>query len=639
LAIYDYARRAILALPPTYIIAGLLLVEAAVFVQNGLKRVNGGKIKPEPAVVLVVGLILLNGAYHYYAYFGKWQNDPYLKQVFLPRFLPAVEKLETLAEPDSIFIFPINAQKDTTERPDLYTIGFLYQGQASFAVVSNQEAGLTPTLTALTRGRTTAYLLQAAAEDDPKQAIPWRLAALGQPQPAAPEAPGYQVSMFRLNAAGQHDLESAAVGLPFGQTAQLTAYAYGSNLTPQGLTSRQVESAGTLLVKLGWKLLAEGAPDYNTALLLRDAHERVVAQADAPLVNAAGQTSGQWPAQAEEQIYLTWPLPVGLAPGDYWLDVVLYDAATLRRQAPPEAQGDLSYRLGTLTVWPVSDPARLMDRLAALPGSPVELTPALRLAGSSFQTDRPLLTGTSLQGVIYWQALAPPEDNLAADYVLVSTAGTASPLAQAVPLGGADYPASHWRTNEIVADYLSLSIPPTTAGGKYWLGLRLSGSAGQTLQETPLAEVTVESWERSFELPAEVRPLSWQVGDSLKLVGARWPETASPGEPLPVQLFWQAEQESQSQLIAFVHLLDETGKLVSQHDSAPGQGQRPVAGWQKQEIVADTHELQLPAEMMPGRYRLIAGMYEANSGQRLPALRLPDGDRKDVIALGQVEIR
>jgi hypothetical protein len=71
---------------------------------------------------------------------------------------------------------------------------------------------------------------------------------------------------------------------------------------------------------------------------------------------------------------------------------------------------------------------------------------------------------------------------------------------------------------------------------------------------------------------------------------------------------------------------------VAQSDAVPANWTRPTAGWQPGEFVADAHALLL-APAPPGEYRLVVGMYAADTGQRL---RLEDGG--DMIELGKLEV-
>jgi uncharacterized membrane protein len=640
LALNDLARRAILAQPITFIVVGLFLEKTACLLQRWMSRYRPARSVTSPAWMAALSLCVMAwaGGYDYHTYFAVWRPERHVQEAFSPLFTETVQRLQAISDAQSVFIFPHNAFKDTTERSDLYTIGFLYQGDAPFVVVTNDDGTLASKLAEATRGRTVAYLVQKSDIDDPKGAFPWMLATYGELQPAAPSIPDYRVSAFRLDPTRENLPglpQPAKVGIPFGRHVQLESYYYGANLAAEGFRSQAAESGNTLLVSLSWKLLEEGAPDYAVALILRDAAGQVITQLDWHLVNAVGLRTTMWPAGALEPAYILAQVPVGLAPGEYWLDVALYDVATLQRETPLDGQVDLSYRLGTVAVLPAADVTALRDRLKPAVLDPIQITPALRAIGNSLQIQGPLLTGSVLRGIVYWQAAAPMADDVAADYVLVGSNGSVVPLAQSVLLGGKSYPTHMWRPSEIVADYLALRIPADVSGGAYRFGVRLTGGQGKVLAELPLAKVALESWDRVFELPAGAAPLAWQLGDSIKLVGARLPQTASQGESLSVSLFWQTARGVQSDYVAFVHALDVTGNPVFQDDTVPGQGARPVPGWLPGEVVEDRHELTVPADAAPGVYRIVVGLYDMKDGKRLPV----QPSAGDTVDIGQVQIR
>jgi hypothetical protein len=89
------------------------------------------------------------------------------------------------------------------------------------------------------------------------------------------------------------------------------------------------------------------------------------------------------------------------------------------------------------------------------------------------------------------------------------------------------------------------------------------------------------------------------------------------GQVLPFSLFWRTERAIQEDYTVFVQLLDESGKLHVQLDRQPVGGFRPTSTWQPAEVIADKYGLGLPADLVPGRYRLIVGLYLPASMERL----------------------
>ena len=75
----------------------------------------------------------------------------------------------------------------------------------------------------------------------------------------------------------------------------------------------------------------------------------------------------------------------------------------------------------------------------------------------------------------------------------------------------------------------------------------------------------------------------------------------------------------------FVHVRDEAGATVSQGDGPPAQGLYPTSLWQPGEIIRDERRVLLDS-LPPGRYDLVVGLYDLNSGVRLPVEGVPNQD-------------
>jgi len=97
-------------------------------------------------------------------------------------------------------------------------------------------------------------------------------------------------------------------------------------------------------------------------------------------------------------------------------------------------------------------------------------------------------------------------------------------------------------------------------------------------------------------------------------------ESIAPEQILRVTLFWQARGEVAEDYVAFVHLLDDEGRLTAQRDGQPVGGSRPTSTWPADDVVSDNQGLLIPEGTPPGEYRLIAGMYLADTGERLLVL-------------------
>ncbi len=94
----------------------------------------------------------------------------------------------------------------------------------------------------------------------------------------------------------------------------------------------------------------------------------------------------------------------------------------------------------------------------------------------------------------------------------------------------------------------------------------------------------------------------------------------TPGGQLPVTLTWLALAEMSEDYTVFVQVLDAADRIVGQVDAWPVQGTRPTSGWRPGETISDPHVLQLSADMPPGDYRVLVGLYLLATGQRLPVV-------------------
>ena len=99
---------------------------------------------------------------------------------------------------------------------------------------------------------------------------------------------------------------------------------------------------------------------------------------------------------------------------------------------------------------------------------------------------------------------------------------------------------------------------------------------------------------------------------------ARSAETLQPGDLLAVRLDWEALARPAAAYTAFIQLLDADNRVVAQRDIALHADGLPASDWQPGQQASTRAAMALPAGMAPGAYRLIAGLYDPQSGGRLP---------------------
>jgi hypothetical protein len=121
---------------------------------------------------------------------------------------------------------------------------------------------------------------------------------------------------------------------------------------------------------------------------------------------------------------------------------------------------------------------------------------------------------------------------------------------------------------------------------------------------------------------------------SAVLIGFDAPESARPGEAIPLRLYWRAASLLDQDYTVFIHLLDSDGKLIAQADSQPRSGDYPTSAWAAGDVIPDDHTLNLPAHLAPGDYVIRIGLYLAPNGPRLPLKPLAG----DAFTLGVLQV-
>jgi hypothetical protein len=162
-------------------------------------------------------------------------------------------------------------------------------------------------------------------------------------------------------------------------------------------------------------------------------------------------------------------------------------------------------------------------------------------------------------------------------------------------------------------------------------------------------------WERlseegagSFALRA-YRPARLALADAT-LVDARWEDqiklrayrigsdeggqvNVAPGDTLVLTLFWESLRTPSADYTVFVHLLGPSGDIVSQRDSQPLRGSYPTSAWGADEMILDRYVIIVPSDASVENYTMAVGLYNANTGVRLPVRPSPSqrlGDRYDL---------
>lgn len=165
------------------------------------------------------------------------------------------------------------------------------------------------------------------------------------------------------------------------------------------------------------------------------------------------------------------------------------------------------------------------------------------------------------------------------------------------------------------------SDAPETSGAIHWLMLALSGLA---LASFVPAQLQAQIPERASPPLSQVVDATF--GDLVRLEGVIVDDEAfaSTGQ-VELTLHWRDLQSMDASYSVFVHVVGPDGAIHTQRDVVPLNGGYPTNIWQPGELVADHHSLTLPRNAPPGEYRLVVGLYDPGTMQRLPAFKAQGG--------------
>lgn len=96
------------------------------------------------------------------------------------------------------------------------------------------------------------------------------------------------------------------------------------------------------------------------------------------------------------------------------------------------------------------------------------------------------------------------------------------------------------------------------------------------------------------------------------------PLSVKPGITLHLTLYWEATDQVQAPYSVYIHLVDASGGIIAQLDSAPQGGDFPTQEWMPDDIIVDPYSVAIPSDTHPGEYSMIVGLYDPATGGRLP---------------------
>ena len=235
----------------------------------------------------------------------------------------------------------------------------------------------------------------------------------------------------------------------------------------------------------------------------------------------------------------------------------------------------------------------------------------------------------------YWRIISTEQRVLAFTNQLFGEDGRRS--GQADDLG---FSPGHWPIGTSGISTFVVDIDPEAPTGAYWLHVAMyerrsqgisnlhvfdeqGNQAGNRLLLGPIkvhGRPTAQASEEpvsSPSVPDNLLPASFT--DQIDLLGYNLSDRQlASGESLDLTLFWSPRGRPTHDYTVFVHLLDSSGQLRGQADSPPMAGKYPTSVWDAGEVIADLHTLSLAPDLPAGEYKIAIGLYDPETGQRVP---------------------
>ncbi len=301
--------------------------------------------------------------------------------------------------------------------------------------------------------------------------------------------------------------------------------------------------------------------------------------------------------------------------------VVLLDPSTRIHSAPSESDWRDRWGKTLASIATVSS----LDVTRALSSTPYAADFDQRLSLVGYAMDRNITPGKPYRVTLYWSARARIQEELKLFLHLLDSQGNV--------IAGVDEPlVNELHTGllperQTIPDYHTLPIDAAIAPGKYSLEIGLY---------QPSNDSRLPIWMNGARVPddrlivslkvaqppptrAMAKSLGVQFGDAIVLEGLD-PSAVKikRGDPFRLTLLWKCLQPTDRDYTIFVHLLDAQSRIIAQADYQPQNGNYPSSIWDAGERVLDELSIPIPPDAPAGPFRIAIGVYDANTGQRLP---------------------
>ena len=357
-------------------------------------------------------------------------------------------------------------------------------------------------------------------------------------------------------------------------------------------------------LQLDWQTPQNIPDDYTVSVRLTNSAGDVIwAQNDTPpLAPTSSWRAGQGVIDRHAFI-----IPPGIPPGNYSVQVVVYasDDGRVANIIAPENRRGGAMQTGSVQISKGNLPPNALAKTMDARWNEIALTSFDKIAPE-------IWAGETLPLTLQWRALALPARNFFAEIKIIDSTGAASANMRYAPANA--FPTNVWISGDTFIDKVNLTLAADAAPGDARMLVSVVDEKGIVIRpgEIEISKIKINARPHRFDLPTPQFKSSATLGGKIKLLGY----DLDP-KNIALVLYWQATEKIAERYSVFVHLLDAKGNIVAQRDSEPAAGAAPTTSWLRGEVIADAHRIDVPANLAPGEYTLMIGMYQAANGMRL----------------------
>lgn len=389
------------------------------------------------------------------------------------------------------------------------------------------------------------------------------------------------------------ELTSQPLHESFGDALVLT----GIETWPAGLTSNLM-----VLLRLHWQV--SQPPEHPLGLTVR-------------LINSAGDiwTQNSQKLDVADSTDVTFALEPSLPIGRYHWQIIVDDTEQQRTlglvDLPP-------FEVGR----PVSPAPPESVVVTVRPDKP------LQSGGWSLMGTNPTATevrpGAALVVPLFWRKAGAQPDEATAQVQLLNRDMVLTEAQASLP--------THAQPGDLIETRTALEVPRALADGNYGLRVTLGALSAN------IGAVRVKDRPHNYRLPPAAHKRTVRLGDRIELAGYTVPSHVAPGETARLTLYWHALDTGMESWKVFIHIVGAQGQLLAQQDGIPVGWTIPTDTWVKGEFITDEYTLTIPPDSTPGTCTVRVGMYNPDSGERLPAIENGQRLTEDAITLAQLTV-